>query len=489
MCENYPLLRKWKAPAIIVGVLAVMGWRYAQSADPSIGVDRSEAVAIGTDAYVYGYPLVTMELTRRVMTNIASPDGSHAPMGQFALMREYPTAAFRDVTAPNADTLYSVAWLDLAREPYIFSIPDAHDRFYLMPMLDAWTTVFQVPGTRTTGTKAQRYAIIGPGWTGTLPAGVVKYKSPTNLVWILGRTYCDGTPEDYKKVHAFQNQLSLMPLSAYGKSYTPPPGRVDPNIDMKTTVRDQVNALDAKAYFKLMAELMKNNPPTAADAPFVARMSRIGLVPGRDFDVTKLDSATADAIRKVPDLAQAKMKASIPSTGTVVNGWNIVLKTGEYGTDYLHRAVITGMGLGANRPEDAVYPTSGKTADSKPYNGAHNYVLHFDKGELPPVKGFWSLTMYNPQFFFVENPLNRYTLSQRNKLKFNPDGSLDLYLQAANPGSAKESNWLPAPNGRFALMLRLYWPNENDPTILNGTWKPPAVQNLDSRPASDGDQE
>jgi hypothetical protein len=463
---------------IILGVLTVICWRYAQSADPSIRVGTQETLAIGTDAYIYGYPLVTMEMTRRVMTNVAVPTGMHAPMGQFALMREYPTAAFRDVTAPNADTLYSVAWLDLSREPYIFSIPDAHGRYFLMPMLDAWTTVFQVPGTRTTGTKAQRYAITGPRWKGTLPAGVVEYKSPTNLVWILGRTYCTGTPEDYKKVHEFQDQLSLVPLSGYGKSYTPPPGHVDPRIDMKTAVRDQVNALDAEAYFKLMAELMKNNSPTAADAPFVAKISRIGIVPGQDFDITKLDSATAAAIRKVPDLAQAKIKSSIPSVSTAVNGWNMFRKTGVYGTDYLDRAVITAFGLGANRPEDAVYPISLRTPDGKPYDGANRYVMHFDKGGLPPVKGFWSLTMYNSEFFFVENPLNRYTLSERNKLKFNADGSVDLYLQAANPGLSKESNWLPAPNGKFVLMLRLYWPNETAPTILDGTWKPPAVRQV-----------
>ena len=193
-----------------------------------------------------------------------------------------------------------------------------------MPMLDGWTTVFQDPGTRTTGTKAQLYAITGPGWKGTLPAGVTDYKSAANLVWILGRTYCTGTPEDYKKVHEFQDQLSLVPLSAYGKSYMPPAGQVDPNIDMKTAVRDQVNALDAEAYFKLMAELMKNNPPTSADAPFVAKMSRIGIVPGQDFDITKLDSATAAAIRKVPNLAQAKITSSITSMSTTVNGWNMM---------------------------------------------------------------------------------------------------------------------------------------------------------------------
>jgi hypothetical protein len=472
--------RAWRSPTLLFAVVAAaVGWPSARSANRTISVTEPEAVEIGTEAYVYGYPLVTMEMTRRVMTNVATPDGKHAPMGQFAMMREYPTAAFHDVTAPNADTLYALAWLDLSREPYIFSIPDAQGRYYLMPMLDAWTNVFQVPGKRTTGTKAQKYAITGPTWRGTLPAGATEYKSPTDLVWILGRTYCTGTPEDYKEVHAFQDKLSLVPLSAYGKSYSPPAGRVDPSIDMKTAVRGQVDALDAEAYFKLMTDLMKNNPPAVADAPIMARMSRIGIVPGQTFDITKLEPATAAALQQVPKLAAQKIMASFASTGTLVNGWGIMLKTGEYGNDYLDRAFITGIGLGANRPEDAVYPTSLTDADGKPYDGANKYAMHFDKGDLPPVQGFWSLTMYNAELFFVDNPLNRYTLSERNKFKFNPDGSVDLYLQAANPGADKESNWLPAPDGRFIPMLRLYWPKETAPSILNGTWKPPAVQQVE----------
>jgi hypothetical protein len=202
---------------------------------------------LATDAYIYGYPLVTMEMTRRVFTNVAALEGTRGPMGQVIKMREYPTAAYRDVTAPNADTLYTTSFFDVGKEPWVLSLPDMKDRYYLMPMLDGWTTVFQVPGKRTTGTGAQTYAITGPGWTGTLPAGVKQYKSPTNIVWLLGRIYCTGTPEDYAAVHALQDEVKLVPLSAYGKPYTPPPGTVDPSIDMKTPVRDQVNALDAKA--------------------------------------------------------------------------------------------------------------------------------------------------------------------------------------------------------------------------------------------------
>ena len=436
-----------------------------------------EAFDIGVEAYIYGYPLVTMEMTRRVMTNVVKPGGNHAPMGQFHNSKTYPDASFRDVTAPNADTLYSTAWLDLAKEPYILSLPDEHGRYYMMPMLDGWTTVFQVPGTRTTGTKAQKYAITGPGWKGTLPQGVTEYQSPTNLVWILGRTYCTGKAADYKAVHKIQSRYQLVPLSAYGKPYTPPPGQVDPSIDMKTPVREQVNGMEAAAYFKLLAELLKNNPPTEADAPMVAKLAKIGIVPGQDFDLSKVDPAVAKGLARVPKAGVEKIMANFKTMATVVNGWGIFLKTGIYGTDYLDRALITAIGLGANRPQDAVYPTSEADADGKPYDGAHKYVMHFDKGQLPPVKGFWSLTMYNAEYFFVANPLNRYTLSSRNKFKYNKDGSVDLYIQSESPGKAKEANWLPAPKDKFVLMLRLYWPVEPPKaSIIDGTWKPPAVK-------------
>jgi len=251
-----------------------------------------EAREIAIDAYMYAYPMVTMEVTRRVMTNVEKPEGSKAPMGQFARLRTYPAVDDHSVTAPNADTLYTLTWLDVSKEPWILSIPDMKDRYFLFPMLDMWTNVFQDPGKRTTGTKAQKYAITGPGWSGTLPAGVTEYKAPTGIVWVLGRIYCTGTPEDYKAVHALQDQVSAVPLSGYGKPYSPPLVKADPAIDMKAP-RDQVNAMDGAAYFKLFAELLKANPPAADDAPMVAKLAKIGIVPGQDFDAAKLEPAVA----------------------------------------------------------------------------------------------------------------------------------------------------------------------------------------------------
>lgn len=428
------------------------------------------------EAYVFGYPLVTMEMTRRVMTNVAAPEGTRAPMGQLVRMRSYPDSSFRDVTAPNADTLYTTAWIDVGKEPWILSIPDMKGRYFMFPMLDGWTNVFEVPGTRTTGTGAQAYAITRADWKGTLPAGVKRYDSPTDLVWILGRIYCTGTPEDYAAVHALQDACGLVPLSAYGKPYTPQPGTVDPAIDMKTAVRDQVNHMDAVAYFTLLADLLKTNPPAAADAPMLETLARVGIVPGKDFDRSKFN---VDFAQKVPEAGFDRILLHFKfSDGDMreKNGWKYTLLTGLYGTDYLQRALIAAIGLGANRPEDAIYPVSRNGADGNGYDGSKKYVIRFPKGYAPPVRGFWSITMYDEKFFFVSNVLNRYSISPRQDLKYNKDGSLDILVQESRPAAEMESNWLPAPAGKFVLMMRLYWPSEKPPTILDGSWTPPAAQ-------------
>jgi hypothetical protein len=448
---------------------------YAEDGPIFDTVEGAEDFWLATDAYIFGYPLVTVEMTRRVITNRPRVEGSRGPMNQIISLRQYPDASFRDVTAPNADTLYSSGFFYVDKEPWVLNVPDMKGRYFLLPMLDGWTTVFAVPGTRTTGTGAQTYAITGPNWSGTLPSGVKELKSPTNIVWLIGRLYCSGTAEDYAAVHALQDQLTMVPLSSYGKAYTPPPENVDPSIDMKTPVRDQVNRMDAVEYFTLLAKLMKDNPPSAADAPELARFARIGLVPGHDFDPSKLN---ADFVKRIPQVAfdrimlQIKLNPAMKSD----NGWMFDTKTGIYGTDYLNRALVTAVGLGANRVRDAIYPISLKDAEGHDYDGSNKYVMRFAKGQLPPVSGFWSVTMYDANYFFVANPLNRYSISPRQNLKTNADGSTELYIQNQSPGSDKESNWLPAPKGKFILMLRLYWPNEDPPTIIDGTWMPPEVK-------------
>lgn len=481
---HLPVLSRREMLAFPIGVAAATALAQAPAiADttPSKTVDEAEAARIATDAYIFGYPLVTTYLTRQVMTNVAGPEGIRAPVNQFANVREYPSAEFTGITAPNADTLYSEGWLDLGPEPIVVSWPDMGDRYYLFPMLDAWTNVIAAPGTRTTGGRAQAYVITGPRYSGPLPADLPRISSPTDLLWVHGRTYCTGTPDDYKKVHALQDQYRLVPLSAWGQGdYQPPAGRVDPSVDMSTAVREQVNRLSPADYFALMAKLMATNPPVEADAPAMEQFARIGLVPGQPLDFAALPPAIQRGLTAAPAAGLERIMAQEKGGGLALeNGWVVMLKTGVYGTDYLQRAFVTAVGLGANDPRDAVYPFAQNDANGAKLDGKNRYVVRFAPGAFPPARGFWSLTMYNDKWFFVANPLNRYTLSQRNELKRNADGSTDLYLQADNPGKDRESNWLPAPEGEFILMFRLYMPEEAPAfSILDGTWKPPAVQKV-----------
>ncbi len=429
--------------------------------------------AVAMDAYIYAYPLITMDQTRRVATNASRAGAKHAPMGQFANMPSYPDPSFRDVTAPNANTLYSAAWLDLSAGPYVLSLPDEHGRYYLMPMLDAWTNVFASPGTRTTGTAVQRYVVVGPDWNGSVDVPDAEViKAPTNLVWIVGRTFAQETPNDLDAVHQLQRQYSLVPLSAFGKEYAPPAGRVDPAVDMETSVRDQVNRLDATTFFNRLAMLMKENPPAEADSAIVARMASIGIVPGRTFDARKLGPDASVILQTLPRRALQRVvgySTLVPN----VNGWQYSTDLGEYGTDYDRRAYAAYFGLGANLPQDAIYPVTMTDGSREALDGSQSYVLHFPKDQQPPVKGFWSVTMYDQHFFFVSNPIHRYQISPtQSPVTYNPDGSLDLYIQRNSPGLAREKNWLPSPSGPFVLMLRMYWPGD---AVINGTWKPPAV--------------
>lgn len=464
--------------SLIISCFALLFVFCLSSCKSSTGqVGLEESIHIATDAYIYGYPLVTMDMTRKRLTNVAVPDESHAPMGQLLKLRTYPPVDNHAVTAPNADTLYTIAWLDVSHEPWILGVPDMGDRYFLLPMLSGWTDVFEVPGTRTAGDKAATYAITGPSWSGKLPDGVKELKSPTAMVWLLGRIYCTGTPEDYKAVHDLQDKFTLVPLSSYGKTFTPIATTVDNKLDMKSAVRDLVDEMGIDEYFTYLAWLMKDNPPAQADAPMVAQMAKIGLVPGQDFDPSKLRRFDQELVKAVPKIAQAKIIEHLKEAGKPINGWIFTTHAGIYGTDYIQRALITAIGLGANRPQDAVYPTGDKDANGDKFDAdEHNYVMHFDKGQMPPAKAFWSLTMYDASYFFVPNSINRYTLSSRNKFVTNPDGSVDLYLQAQNPGGAKEANWLPAPKAPFVPMLRLYWPNETPPSIIDGSWKPPAIK-------------
>jgi hypothetical protein len=351
-----------------------------------------EILNLGVEAYAYGYPLVLMEVSKRVMTHVPSPTSKKAPINQFAHMQAFPTPDFKDVVSPN-------------------------------------------------------------------------------MVWILGRTQTNGI-DDFAAVHAIQRQFTLTPLSAFGKPYTPPAVAVDPNVDDKTPPVEQVANMDAATFFGMLADLMVANPPAAADAPMLAKLKQIGVVPGQKPDPAQMKGL--DAAVKV---AQAKMAEAAKNPGPRENGWVVLRDLGSYGTDYGKRAVVALIGLGANLAADAIYPYTEVDGEGRPLSGSRRYVLHFAKGQTPPVEAFWSVTMYNSDHFFVANPINRYAIGDRDALRFNPDGSLDLFLQHQSPGKEKESNWLPAPAGNFNLIMRMYWPK---PEVLNGAYKIPAVEPVEA---------
>jgi hypothetical protein len=430
--------------------------------------------AVAAESYIFLYPLVTMELTRLQATNIeAGKLPGRGPMNEFIHIREFPDADFKVVVRPNFDTLYSSAWLDLTAEPVIVSAADTDGRYYMLPMLDMWTDVFAVPGQRTSGTGAANWAVVPQGWEGELPVGVERIDAPTPYVWVIGRTQTNG-PSDYDAVHTVQDGFEISPLSEWGSSRTAPTPPIDPDVDMTTPPLDLVNAMSGEDFFTLAAELMQLHPPHVIDWSQVRRMRRLGIVPGQSFDVAALDTEARRAVSDAPEEGQRRLMAELPALAVVTNGWQMNTSSiGLYGAFYSKRAVVSMLGLGANPPEDAVYPLLMADADGDKVDGSHDYVLHFAKSELPPVSAFWSITMYDDHGFPVSNELNRFALGDRDPLDYNADGSLDLYIQHANPGSDRQSNWLPAPNGPSGITMRLYLP---DVSVLAGAWAPPPVQ-------------
>jgi hypothetical protein len=479
--------RRSMAGTIRLAVLALFAAMMVASGPASSAeatITEQEAHAIGVDAYLYFYPLITMDLTRKQSTNIeAGKEVGKGPMNVFTNVRAYPPADYKTVVRVNFDTLYSIAWLDMTTEPMMVFAPNTDGRYYLLPMLDMWTDVFSSPGWRTTGTQAGNFLITPPGWNGTVPVGVNRISAPTPFVWIIGRTKTDG-PADYDAVHRIQDLYRITPLSEWGKPARRVEVKIDPTIDMKTPPKVQIDTMPIGKYFAYAAELLKVNPPHITDQPIVAQLRKIGIEPGKSFEIEMADPAIRSGLASVPEEAQKLMAWKVPTLARVVNGWSMNTDTmGVYGNYYLKRAIVAQLGLGANLPEDAIYPINLADESGKPLDGANKYILHFDKGYTPPARAFWSIALYDPEGFQVANPLNRFAVSSWMPFKYNADGSLDLYFQNESPGPAKEANWLPAPKGPFNLTMRLYSPKSE---ALTGKWNPPPVTRVQSIPSLGG---
>ena len=445
----------------------------APSAQAQGAITEQEAHTIGMDAYLYFYPLISMDVTRRQLTNIApGKEIGKGPMNMFINAPEYPPADFKGVVRANFDTLYSLTWVDLTKEPMVVSAPDTGGRYYLLPMLDMWSDVFASPGWRTTGTQPGNFLLTPPGWSGNVPAGMTRISAPTPYAWIIGRTKTDGPP-DYDAVHKIQAGYKITPLSQWGKPPRPVTVSVDPTVDMKTPPKAQVDTMPAGKFFAYAAELLKVNPPHVTDQPMIARLKRVGFEVGKSFDLDKADPTVRKAFESAPGEAQQIMAWKVPTVARVVNGWSMNTDTmGVYGNYYLKRAIVAQVGLGANLPEDAIYPLNLADDAGKPLDGANKYTLHFEKDGTPPAQAFWSITLYDSDGFQVGNALNRFAVSSWMPFKYNADGSLDLYFQNENPGADKAANWLPAPKGPFNLTMRIYAPRSE---ALTGKWSPPPV--------------
>jgi len=447
----------------------------ANVGDSARHLSDDELASIATDAYLYLYPLVMMETSRRVLTNTAyGVKVARGPMGAFVHTRAFPPASFKAVVRPNFDTLYSSAWLDLTNEPYIISLPAFHDRFFMLPLYDMWTEIFASPGTRTNGSEPFTFALCDPSWHGVLPSGVERIDAPTSTVWIIGRTETRGE-DDYANVHALQDAMRLAPLSTW-PAFEPPPFVKDERVDMSTPPMLQVEALGARDFFLLASELLTRHASHPTDWGIIKRMERTGFVVGRPFDLEQVDAPVRTAYEKAHAGASMQMHQRFETLVPFVNGWSSIGDMGVWGNAYLKRAMIALAGLGANPPEESLYPNLQRDDHGEALDGASRYVLRFEADATPPVEAFWSLTVYDPRGFPVANELNRCALGDRDHLIHAADGSLEILLAHERPDDEWIPNWLPVPLGRFMVTLRLYLPRAE---ALNGRWTPPPARRLD----------
>lgn len=431
----------------------------------------SATVATAKDAYLYGLPLVLMDISRRQMTATASNPAA-VPVNTFKNLSEFPNASFRDVVRPNADTYYSTAWLDLRSGPLVLSVPDTRGRYYMLPMLDAWTNVFASPGKRTTGTGSGNFLIAGPKWTGQVPPGMHLLKSPTNMVWIIGRTQVNSKADGLAVVVPIQKRFRLTALNSEGRSDASQEMAPDPNIP-KGTPNEVLRRMPVDSFFTYLNRLMVENPPSEADKAAINRFGAIGVGPGARFEWSSFPADVQAALRQLPERVLDEMSKTQTQPPAGSNGWTMTPHTGSYGVNYPFRAFVAYFGLGANLSEDAIYPSCSFDNHGQPLNGSNRYVMHFDKGQTPPSRAFWSLTLYDPDGYMIVNPIDRNAIGDRSALLQNPDGSIDIYIQHSDPGGSKQRNWLPAPAGDFNLLLRVYWPRQE---MIDGSWTVPAVK-------------
>jgi hypothetical protein len=443
------------------------------AAAPAVSAD--ELASIARDAHIYAYPLVLMEITRQSSTNVNSPVEGKAPVNQFGHHTALPDARGKTAPWPTTDVLYSNLWFDVAREPLIVRLPDAGDRYVSLTLLDMWSDTFASRGTRVNGRGAQAFAIVSPSWQGSLPADVDVLRSPTNQGWVLGRVEVRGI-DDLPAVNQYQSGWAAAPYSQLGKpdwsTSTPPAAHWDVNA----APSDVVASMDAATFWGWFAQAIAHNPPHVNDHAMLDRMRRIGIGGASGaFQFARLNPVVQQALADEALEAAARIRNAVDYLGFPTNNWYIArYGIGSYGTNYLRRAAVAYAGLGANPPADGIYPVAFADDRGRRLDSDKDYVLRFDKGQLPPVDAFWSLSAYDPSFNFASNPAGHATIRSTQALQYNADGSLDIYVQRKVPRESHRANWLATPEqGPFLLKLRLYAPKD---IALDGDWAPPPVR-------------
>ena len=413
-------------------------------------------------AYLYAFPLVLMDATRKVSTNTETPNGTRAPINQFIHAEKLADAASRAVVTPNVDTIYTQAFLDVGSEPMLYGVPQT-DRFFNVQVLDAWTNtaaVLEAPGL---------YAITRSDWQGELPEGVQRIDVPTTRVWTIARIVLSGQ-EDLPNVRAIQDKMQLMPLSAYQMdSWTAPAGKYDPAYDFVPV--QHVLALSPQEFFDTANQLMETNPPAAADAPVLRELAALHVGPGEKFDDKALGLFSGLRWKLMLLQLKGKLKAEAANYAQQMGQWIYYGDPiGDFGTAYTYRAMVALMGLGANTTDVAIYPKTDVDSTGAVLTGKKTYTLHIEAEPPTKEKGFWSVTAYGEDDFLIDNAIDRYCVNDRSGLHRNPDGSIDIILSKEAPEDT--TNWLPVGEGDFHLFLRIYKP---DTAALEG-WQPPVVR-------------
>ncbi|MXV51892.1 DUF1254 domain-containing protein [Pedobacter sp. HMF7647] len=445
----------------------------ADSVNARHPISQEEVIKLATEAYIYGLPLVFTDFTRQA---------GQAKNNVFNHGHKFPDHTSRWVVAPNNDTNYSSAFLDLGDDAIVLNIPDTKERYYVVPLMDAWTNVFASFGKRTTGTKPQQYLITGPKWKGIVPGGLKEVKSPTDLVWIIGRIQVNSPDDQVNFVSKIQDQFTITKLADWGKQHTSQekittyehtPAIITEVKSKQVNLVQAIKKISITGYFNYLNDLLVKNPPLPADKELLSKIEQIGIKPGGLFNLAAFDAETQAKLNALP----AQIYATFDSGGNQLSAISSKGKgkIGDYGTDFLLRARVAYGGLGALTPEEATYIGYSTDADKEKLSGENKYVVHFGKGKLPPSTAFWSLTMYGTDRYLVDNPIKRYAIGDRNPLKFNADGSLDIYVQHDNPGKEKENNWLPAPAEGFNVVLRIYVPTKQYLSD-HSTWPTPPLQ-------------